>query len=53
MYGAKFGYGVYSFANGNRYEGSFYSNQSDGKGKMTYVNGNVYEGEWKLGQIEG
>lgn len=42
MYGAKFGLGIYRFADGKVYNGQFYHNKSDGKGSLIYKNGNRY-----------
>lgn len=53
MYGAKFGLGVYRFADGSTYNGEFYLNQMDGHGTLTLKNGNTYTGEWKLSQMHG
>jgi hypothetical protein len=40
------GYGVYKFANGNRYEGDWYKHMKHGNGKFYYQNGELYIGEW-------
>ena len=47
------GQGVYSFHNGNHYDGQWECDVKQGKGTMTYVNGERYEGEWRADRAHG
>ena len=47
------GKGVYTFANGDRYEGEFFANRLQGKGIFKYANGDCYEGEFKDSKYNG
>ena len=47
------GKGVYTFANGDRYEGEFFANRIQGKGIFKYANGDSYEGEFKDSKYNG
>ena len=47
------GYGVYSWADGNKYEGEFLCGKENGQGTLYYSNGNKYVGSWKDGNIDG
>ena len=38
------GQGLYTFANGNRYDGDWLDDKRTGFGIYTYINGNAYEG---------
>ncbi|CAF4929612.1 unnamed protein product [Rotaria sp. Silwood1] len=40
------GQGVFTLANGERYEGQFKDNNFNGKGTYYYANGNQYTGDW-------
>ena len=46
MYNFRTGHGVYTFANGDKYEGDFVDNRRHGQGKMIYRNGTVKEGRF-------
>ncbi len=46
---ARTGRGVYTFSNGDRYEGQFKNNKIHGTGKMIYANGKVTNGRWSNG----
>ena len=45
--GWKNGYGKYTLANGNFYEGEFQDNKKHGYGKYAWANGDVYDGEYQ------
>lgn len=47
------GKGVYTFANGDRYEGEFFANRLQGQGIFKYANGDCYEGEFKDSKYNG
>ncbi len=47
------GSGVLSFANGDKYEGEFVSDEINGYGTYEYSNGDRYEGNFKNGIING
>lgn len=47
------GYGVYTFANGDIYEGSWENDNKSGFGKMSYHDGSFYEGQYFLDQRHG
>jgi len=49
----KNGYGTYTFAAGNMYEGEWKDNLYHGHGTMTYSNGDKYIGEWEEGKYHG
>jgi len=38
------GYGVFSWSNGNKYEGEFVNDKKNGKGKFTWPDGRIYDG---------
>jgi hypothetical protein len=40
------GTGVYTYANGDKYEGQWLSNVKQGKGYFYYNNGELYIGDW-------
>jgi hypothetical protein len=42
------GHGVYTFANGDRYDGEWRDNGADGYGE-DWVSGNMYRGNWVAG----
>jgi hypothetical protein len=46
------GYGVYKFANGHRYEGSWHDGRKQGLGIYTFRNGDTHAGHWHLGTLE-
>ena len=49
----KNGYGIFSWANGERYEGYFKDGQANGQGTREYVHGDKYVGEYKDGKKNG
>ena len=49
----KHGQGVYYYANGDRYEGSFIDGQMTGKGLFVTRNGVSYVGDFVDGQMTG
>ena len=44
---------MYYKNNNIEYEGSFYEDKMQGKGKYNYENGNYYRGEWKDNKKNG
>ena len=51
--GARHGQGVYTWADGSRYEGGWVDGKRSGKGVYTSLKGNRYEGEWLDGLMHG
>lgn len=47
------GYGVLTWAAGNRYEGNWRASKTNGHGKHTFANGDVLEGERKDDKAHG
>lgn len=48
------GMGTCKYANGDVYDGDWYQNMRDGKGRYEFaVDGAVYEGDWRQGMFEG
>ncbi len=47
------GYGVYQWADGQRYEGSFLNGKFEGEGTYYWANGNKHAGLWNVGQRHG
>ena len=47
------GYGVYTWAHGDRYEGDWVNNKLHGKGVKTYASGTVKSGMWEDGEFVG
>ena len=45
------GQGTYTFANGERYVGSFRDNQLSGEGTYTWPSGKTYTGRFENGKI--
>jgi hypothetical protein len=45
--------GVFTYANGDRYEGDFHDGLMDGLGTLTYANGDVFKGSFKNGNMHG
>jgi len=46
------GYGVYSFANGHCYEGSWHEGKRQGIGMYIFRNGETQSGHWQNGVID-
>jgi len=46
------GFGVYCFANGHRYEGSWHEGKRQGLGMYTFRNGETQSGHWKNGVLD-
>ncbi len=44
---------MFTFANGNKYDGEFKSDLREGYGIYTFTNGTKYEGGHKKGFLEG
>ena len=44
---------MYTWANGDRYEGQWDGDKRNGKGTKHFANGDKYEGEWVDGQMTG
>jgi hypothetical protein len=49
----KHGYGVYTYANGDVYEGEWADDEQQGTGILRFADGSVYEGTFERGQPEG
>ena len=47
------GFGRYTYANGQIYEGNYVNGIKEGKGKLTYPNGFVYDGDFIGGRPRG
>ena len=47
------GHGVYTYADGDSYEGGFKAGEMEGRGTYSFANGDVYEGEYLAGRMEG
>ena len=47
------GSGMYEYANGSRYEGSFCKGMREGIGRFTWHTGDFYEGEWQQNNRHG
>ncbi|KAM0840578.1 hypothetical protein ACQ4PT_059569 [Festuca glaucescens] len=46
------GFGVYSFANGHRYEGAWHEGRRQGLGMYTFRNGETQAGHWQNGVLD-
>ena len=53
QHGKRHGYGVYTYADGGRFEGEWIDDKVHGRGVSVYASGNRYEGEWVDGKING
>ncbi len=47
------GYGIATWANGDRYGGGWRDGRMDGRGLLIRANGDHYDGEWRNGQRNG
>ena len=47
------GYGVFTWADGRKFEGNYYEDLKTGHGIFYWPNGQIYEGFWKDGLQEG
>ena len=47
------GRGIFSWSNGNLYEGEWKEGNKNGLGTFTYLDGSKYKGEWKDGNCNG
>jgi hypothetical protein len=48
--GVKSGFGVYTYANKDRYEGVFDADNMHGNGVFIYANGDLANGRWEADQ---
>ncbi len=46
-------FGVYTYANGNKYEGEYENGKRNGYGTFTFADGEKYVGEFKNGNYHG
>jgi hypothetical protein len=46
------GFGVYCFANGHRYEGTWHEGKRQGLGMYTFRNGETQSGHWQNGVLD-
>ena len=44
---------MFTYANGNKYDGEWKDDKKNGRGVYTFANGNKYDGEWKDGDFNG
>ena len=51
--GKRHGRGIYTWANGDIYNGTFIENARTGNGRMAYKNGDLYDGDWLNGLKDG
>ena len=51
--GKMHGWGTYTWANGNRYEGDWRDDKRTGRGTFTWADGDRYEGDWRDGKKHG
>ena len=47
------GKGVYTWADGRRYQGEYFKDKKHGFGKYTWADGRCYEGQWGNGKQHG
>jgi hypothetical protein len=45
----KDGYGIFTWADGNRYEGCYINDLRENFGQMNWSDGSYYKGYWKKG----
>jgi hypothetical protein len=53
LFGKFNGRGVYTYADGGRYDGEWKDDKAYGRGVMAFANGDRYDGEWKYGMRSG
>lgn len=46
------GFGIYSFANGHRYEGAWHEGRRQGLGMYSFRNGETQAGHWQNGVLD-
>lgn len=51
--GKNYGYGTYTYMNGDKYEGNYENNVRHGYGVYTWRNGNIYSGNWENDSCNG
>ena len=51
--GRRCGKGIYTFSNGDRYEGEFFEDEFSGEGIYYFASGGVYEGEFRNSDFNG
>lgn len=44
------GQGVFTWADGRKYEGDYYDDKKQGRGVFTWPDGRMYNGEWYNGK---
>ena len=47
------GNGIFTWPNGERYNGGWKDDQRCGQGEMIYINGDIYQGDWKEDKRNG
>jgi len=53
MFGRRDGQGIYTWANGTKFEGEWKRDKQHGKGTQTYPTGDKYVGDWQDGKQHG
>lgn len=51
--GVKQGWGHQVWPDGGKYEGEWFDNRANGKGKFWHADGDVYEGNWRDDKANG
>lgn len=49
----KYGTGVYTWANGDKYEGFWFMDEQHGEGLLSFKNGGYHKGRWERGKFQG
>ena len=47
------GRGVFTWADGRRYEGEYFNDKKEGRGRFEWPDGRSYDGYWRAGNQEG